>query len=200
MRKFIEDFVAVTALIATEAWFLKGYFAGAPEFEPAIAFIVALGAILGKEPVRAHFSATITTAGHDKELFSSFLNVLPPERTSRFYREQNFGDSFDRANVSPLFEFVETWNSVEKEFLDEPLEKKRRAFYTVAEKFTSEIVGRTVPLQDVRFASVYSEQQRAAGPRPKSVIEDAAILNKLATSFLTEYEDFVRACRAKLST
>ena len=46
MRPLVENIFAVGAVIGTEAWFLHGYFAGKPEFEPAIAFIAALGVLL----------------------------------------------------------------------------------------------------------------------------------------------------------
>jgi len=146
MRRFFEDLVSIAVLVGTEAWFLHGYFSGNAEFEPAIAFIAALGVIIAKEPVRAHFSSSNENTSHDKDLFTQFLNVFPPERTTRFYREQNFGDSFQRSSISPLNEFVETWDSVEKEFIDNSLEEKRKALYAVAFELASEISGLTVPV------------------------------------------------------
>jgi hypothetical protein len=199
MRKFVEDLVAVAVLVGTEAWFLHGYFSGSPEFEPAIAFIAALGVVVAKEPVRTHFSSSNTNTSHDKNLFDQFLHVFPPESTTRFFREQNFGDSFQRSNIAPLNEFLETWESVEKEFIDKSLEEKRKALYAAALELASEISGRTVPLQGGQLVSVYSDQQRAAGPRPESVIEDARVLNEKASSFLPVYEDFIRSCRLKLN-
>ena len=199
MRKFMEDFLAIAVLVGTEAWFLHGYFAGSPDFEPAIGFIAALGVVLAKEPVRAHLSSRTPNTSHDRELFSSFLNAFPPDKTTRFFRAQDFGDSFQKSNIGSLYEFVETWESVEKEFLDKTLEGKRKALYTAASELASEIAGRTVPLRGGHFVSVYSDQQRATGPRPESVIEDAKVLNQKASSFLPVYEDFIRSCRAKFS-
>lgn len=199
MRKLIEDLVAIAVLLGTEAWFLQGYFAGVPEFEPGIAFMTALGVVLAKDAVRVRFSSNSANTSHDKDLFAQFLKDFPPEKTTRFFREHNFGDSFQRSNIVPLNTFVETWESVEKEFLDKSLEEKRKALYSVAFQFASEIACRTVPLRGGQLASVYSDQQRGAGPRPESVIEDAKVLNKCASLFLPVYEDFIRTCRSKLS-
>lgn len=200
MRKFIEDLFALALLIGAEAWFLKGYFAGQPDFEPALAFLAALGVILAKEPVRAHFARSPESASvHDQALLRAFLEALPPNQTTRFFKEQDFGASFPRAAVTPLHDFVAAWGSVDKEFLDGELEQKRKALYAFASDLASEIAARTVPLRDTEFMGVFSDQQRATGlPRPDSVIEDARVLNDKSSSFVPVYENFVRTCKARL--
>lgn len=201
MRKFIEDLVAVALVVGAEAWFLKGYFADKPEFEPALAFLGALGVLLAKEPVRARFtSAHESAAAHDKELFQEFLDLLPPNQTTAFYKEHDFGGSFRRSAVQPLFAFAGIWRSVDKEFLDRDLEEKRRSLHKFASELVDEIAARTVPLRNSDLASVFSDQQRMTGePRPPSVIEDAKVLNEKSSLFVPMYEDFVRTCRAKLA-
>lgn len=200
MQKFVEDLFAVVLLVGTEAWFLNGFFAGQPDFESGLAFLAALGVVLAKDPVRAHFAPRLeTNSGHDKELFQSFLNLLPPNQTTRFFREHDFGGSFSKSDVAPLHAFVETWNSVDKEFLDRELEEKRKALYSFASQLATEISGRTVPINAGDFCSVFSDQQRATGqPRPAHVIEDARVLNEKSLLFVPIYEEFVRLCKAKL--
>ncbi|MBC3877605.1 hypothetical protein H8K38_07285 [Undibacterium sp. FT79W] len=200
MRKFIEDFFALAALVGTEAWFLKGYFADQPDFEPALAFIAALGIVLAKDPLRARLVAPEKSASpHDKELFRAFTDLLPPNQTARFFKEHDFGGSFSKSDVAPLYSFVETWDSVDKEFLDEELEAKRKAIYSLASELAKEIACRTVPLRSGDLFSVFSDQQRATGqPRPASVIEDAKFLNEKSSLFVPKYEEFVRLCKGKL--
>ena len=201
MRKFVEDFFAVAFLVGSEAWFLKGYFVGQPDFEPGLAFLAALGAILAKDPIRAHFASSSPegSSPHDKALFQSFLSALPPNQTTSFFKEHDFGGSFQKSAVVPLHAFVSTWSSVDKEFLDEDLEKKKKALYTFASELSGEIACRTVPLRNGDLVSVFSDQQRATGqPRPESVIEDAKVLNEKSAQFVPMYEEFIRACKAKL--
>ncbi len=200
MRKFVLDFFALAVLVGTEAWFLKGFFADQPDFEPALAFLTALGVVLAKDPIRARLAAPEKTASlHDKELFGAFTALLPPNQTVRFFKEHDFGGSFSKSDVAPLYSFVETWDSVDKEFLDEELEKKRKVIYSLASELSSEIVGRTVPLMNGDLLSVFSDRQRATGqPRPTSVIEDAKVLNEKSSSFVPKYEEFVRLCKGKL--
>lgn len=200
MRKFVEDFFAVVFLVGTEAWFLKGYFAGQPDFEPGLAFLAALGAILAKDPIRAHFASPQEgSSTHDKALFQLFLSALPPNQTTSFFKEHDFGGSFPKSAVAPLYSFVSTWGSVDKEFLDEDLEKKKEALYSFASELSNEIACRTVPLTSGDFVSVFSDQQRATGqPRPESVIEDAKVLNEKSALFVPIYEDFIRTCKVRL--
>lgn len=199
MRQFVENVVAVVVLVATEAWFLQGYFAGKPEFEPAIAFIVAVGVLLGKEPIRSALSRSTQATQHDKDLFAEFLAVLPDEPTIRLLKAQNFGDAVRKKSIDPLFDFAHVWDSVEKEFLDGELEREKKALLAAADQLTQEIAGRTVPVRMEGFISVFSDQQRSTGqPRPPEVLEDARILNKLASEFVPKYEAFVRDCRSKL--
>ena len=200
MRKFVEDFFAVAFLVGTEAWFLKGYFAGQPDFEPGLAFLAALGAILAKDPIRAHFaSPQERSSTHDKALFQSFLSALPPNQTTSFFKEHDFGGSFSKSAVAPLHSFVSTWGSVDKEFLDEDLEKKKKALYSFASELSNEIAYRTFPLRSGDHFSVFSDQQGATGqPRPESVIEDAKVLNEKSALFVPMYEDFIRTCKVRL--
>lgn len=199
MRLFIENFFAVAVLAGAEAWFLKGYFAGQPDFEPAIAFVTALGVLLAKEPLKAHFKSTGGARSHDQQLFHAFLNALPTEPTIRFLKDHDFGGSFDKQAIKPLNDFVYTWESVEKEFLDAEVEKLKKTLFFLASKLASEIAGRTVPLRDGSYLSVYTDQQRASGPRSASVIEDAKVLNATASAFVPKYEEFVRVCRSKFA-
>ena len=209
MSRFIENIFAVAALVATEAWFLHGYFAGKPDFEPGIAFLAALGILLAKDPIRARISTSptvpisapsIQAKDHDRRLFVEFLATLPTEPTIRLLRDQDFGDSVRTKSIDPLFDFARIFESVEKEFLDQELEEQKRRLWVAADQLTQEINGRTVPIRMEGFISVFSDQQRSSGqPRPLSVLEDAKVLNRLATEFVTQYEGFVRSCRSKLA-
>lgn len=199
MKGFIVNLFAIIALVGTEAWFLQGYFSGNPEYEPALAFLAALGVLIANGPVLAKLVKPVNGQAHDKALFEKLLAALPPNQTSRFFKEHDFGGSFLRTEVTPLYQFADNWKSVENEFLDQELESKNKEFYQCALEFASEITSRTVPLKGSLHSSVYSDNQRSAGgPRPPSVIEDAKVLNLKSVEFVKKYEDFVRACRAKL--
>ena len=200
MRLLFKNLFAFTVLVGTEAWFLKGYFAGQPEFEPAIAFIAALGVLIAKDPLEARFAATGSSKSHDQTLFEEFLGALPAEPTIRLLKTQDFGNSFRQHEIDHLFEFAATWESVEREFLDAKLEKEKKELFALARELTYEISARTMPVGTNGYLSVLSDQQRASGqPRPSSVLEDARVLNGKASAFVQKYETFVRNCRGRIA-
>ena len=201
VRLLVEDILAIAAAVAALAWFAKSSLLGQPEFEPVLTFLGALTVLMGKEPLRERLAVAGEAHLHDRALFEAFLRVLPTEPTIRLLKEHDFGDSFPKRAIDPLYEFTATWGSVENEFLNARLEKEKRALFSVAGDLAAEIAHRTVPLGIYvpRHLSVVSDQQRASGrPRPPSVREDARVLNAKAAAFVAKYEAFVRLCRSKL--
>ena len=98
-----------------------------------------------------------------------------------------------------MYEFVNTWDNPEKEFLDAELQAKLTCLYRAAYDMSMHLVGKTVPIGERGdFLSVYSDQQRAEGPRPQYVREEGDILNAEARRFVPVYVRFVRLCRSKL--
>lgn len=199
MKQLIENVFAVAAVVGSEAWFLHGYYAGNLEYESGLAFIAALGVLLAKDPIRAKLAGTDSALAHDRELFQQFLTALPFEPMIRVLRDYDMGDPIPRQAINFLYEFSDTWDSVEKEFLDSKLERQRKALHGSARELASEIAHRTVPVGDQAYISVFSDQLRTADrERPAHVIEDARILNAKASEFVPIYEAFVRLCRKRL--
>lgn len=199
MRFTIENIVVVLSLIMFEAWFLKGYFSGSPEFEPAIGFLVVLGTLFAKDKIKEHFGLSSEGGGHDLSLFEEFQRIFPVEPTLRLLKETDFGASFRKQDIQPLYNFVESWDSVEKEFLNKKIENDRKALYQAAKELAGEFVKRTVPIGNGDCISVLPDNQRG-GPRPQHVIEDAKALNEKSRLFVPKYEKFVRKCKAKLKS
>lgn len=199
MRFTIENIVIVLSLMLFEAWFLKGYFSGAPEYEPVIGIFVTLGALFTKDKLKGYFGVPASVGTHDLELFTEFQNTFPSEPTIRLLKETDFGASFRKEEIQPLYDFVEKWGSVEKEFLNKSLEKQKKILYAEAKILAAEFGGRTTPIGNGDLLSVFPDFLRD-GPRPDHVIIDAKILNKQTKLFAPKYESFVRKCRATLKT
>lgn len=143
-----------------------------------------------------------TPRKHDVRLFEELQKVLPFDPTIRLIRDHDFGGPFSRAAVQPLFNFVETWDSPDCEFIDGALQAKLTDLYQAAAKLSDEIVTLTVPIGPKQgHASVYADAVREqGGPRPKWVIEDGRKLNAAARGFSPLYERFIRFAREQLSS
>lgn len=144
--------------------------------------------------------AAVVEQTHDQKLFEEFQAILPFSPSIEMLRNHDFGNSFLRVAVQPLFNFVETWDSVDKEFIDKELEQHRRQLFDAACQMSSEICKRTVPVGDGSYASVLSDNVREqGGRRPEWVREDARELNRVASAFVPRYEEFIRYCRQTLN-
>jgi hypothetical protein len=200
MRPTLENFFALALLLGAGAWFLQGAFAGKPEFEPGLAFVVALAAIFAKEPIKKHFGWGQDASQHDRDLFAQFQALVPADPAIKFVKLQDFGDSFVKARVDPLIDFVETWNSVNTEFLEPRIQEHKQTFYRAADEFVTELARRTTPTRNHGFISVYPDSMReVVQGRPQSVLDDAKILNELAKRVVSKYELFVRYGKSRLA-
>lgn len=135
---------------------------------------------------------------HDQRLYEELKALLAFDLTIRLFRDHDFGGPFSRAAIRPLFEFHDTWDSPEREFIDPELQEGLANLYAAGGRLAEALAMRTVPVGNGDFASVFSDNQRARGPRPPDVIEDARVLNDEARQFVPVYEHFMRRCREKL--
>lgn len=180
----------------------------AGEFEVSILFWGDLWDELTRDESRLfqHFpqlrpqpGRAVATPTHDQQLFERFKAELAFEPSIRLLRDQDFGGPFPRALIKPFFTFVDTWDTPEHEFIDPELQAALRGFYDEARAMATCIAIRTAPVGAGDMLSVYSDQQRARGPRPAHVIREAKEMNDAANRFVPLYENFVRLCRAKFS-
>lgn len=158
---------------------------------------IAVGGNATITSVKNYTSAELQEQSHDQHLFQEFQSALSYEPAIRLLREHDFGGSFNKKDIQPLFDFVETWNQPEKEFIDENLQAALTELYRAARSMVMCLAEKTSPIGNEDF-SVFSNTLRNAGPRPDWVIEDARVLNEQANLFFPVYEDFLRLCRKKL--
>lgn len=195
MKLTLENVISVLVLMLVEAWLIKSNY----DWEPIVTLVVAFGAIFAKDPIKQRFGVGSNSSDHDQRLFSEFLQALPIDPCIHFLKHHDFGGSFRKEWINSLYSFTSTWGEVDKEFIDKRIEKNKKTLYSAARKLALEISGRTVPVGNGEFCSVYSDSQRTDGPRPPSVLEDAEVLNKISREFIPIYESFVRLGKRKLT-
>lgn len=136
---------------------------------------------------------------HDERLYAELKATFGFEPAVRLLRDLDFGGPFSRESIRPLFNFYETWDQPEKEFIDQELQAGLADLYKAAAIMSDHLTGKTVPVGNGDFLSVFSDNLRAAGPRPQWVIDEARVLNEEASKFVPIYESFMRLCRNKLT-
>ena len=135
---------------------------------------------------------------HDQRLYDDLRAILGFEPAIRLLRDHDFGGPFHLKAIQPLYEFYETWNSPEKQFIDKELQAGLATLYKAAAKLFGHLVEKTGSVGNGTFASVFSDSLRDLGPRPDWVKEEARVLNEQAHLFVPLYEQFMLQCRDKL--
>ncbi|WP_395455472.1 hypothetical protein [Acidovorax delafieldii] len=143
-------------------------------------------------------AAAAAEPSHDRRLYEELKSTFGFEPAVRLLRDHDFGASFLRESIRPLYNFYETWDQPEKEFIDKELQAGLADLYQAAKTLSDHLVGKTVPVGNGDYASVFTDHLRAAGPRPQWVIDEAHVLNEEASKFVPIYERFMRLCRDKL--
>ena len=167
-----------------------------PQLKPGVESVGGVGAAASA----SGGTAAPGRSQHDARLFDELQQALPFDPTVRLIRDHDFHNAFPREAVQPLFDFVETWDSPHREFINLALQAKLNDLYQAASKLAGEVVTLTVPVSlNHQYASVYAESVRAEGPRPAWVIEDGHRLNAASRGFFPLYEDFIRFGRRQLN-
>lgn len=134
----------------------------------------------------------------DAGLFKELQEIFPTDCIS-FLKGQYFeAHSFEAKGTDPVNAFVNTWDTVDKVFLNPKIEKAKKKLYSVAESLAFKIAEYTIPSDEPGRRTVYPRTQ--SKPYPKHLIEQADELNKLASDFVTTYEAFITNWRPQLAS
>lgn len=167
------------------------------ELEPLITFLGVLATYLGAEFWLAKKdsgtqSQKKTPNPNDIKLYKE-MSALFSESIMKFYQEHDFGGSFDKKFLSPLFEFVDGWNNAHREFVDSDLEKSRKEFFESAANLSNSISKYTTTNRN-GLASVVPDSL-PPGPRSPHLLKEAKEMNDDASIFHQKYETLLRECK-----
>jgi len=198
MKTVVLKTLAFLGVLGAEAWFLWNPDGWNFEWEPLLAFGGALAALLGFEGYEASRSRTPPQAinSNDVRLFRKLLASLPSFPVIEFFKNHDFGGSFSREQIDPLYSFLQEWDNPEHEFVDAELEQKRKDFFAAAQ-----LLGRTVAKNSAPnrtgLLSVLPDEFRAR-ERPDWVQRDAKEINDAANRFVELHAALVREGRKRL--
>ena len=186
MKAFLQRTGALVVLLLSLSWLCR-----APDWEPLIAFIVALLGYLGLDYWHLHRNLS----SHDIELAERFLNLIPPDsETVDLLRNQDFGSLFHYSSIKPLFTLHDTWKGVAYQFDDKKIEKAKLTFFLKLATFVPMLANETWP-HDKNPELVTMDFKDWNNPPEKIAIRNR--LNELGSELLDEYEKFVRVIRSK---
>tara|TARA_R110000823_G_C15926663_1_gene499111 strand:- start:1641 stop:2282 length:642 start_codon:yes stop_codon:yes gene_type:complete len=208
MRILIIKYLNILALLSFLAWFLWpnpeswGF-----EWEPLIGFILVLVTYLGLEAKDHHqdsvseieqkkFKPSEPIADPDDiDLLRTFRGLLAPGDI-KFFREHDFLGAFPNEPMKRLFEYLETWTTVEHEFIDPQVQEEHAKFRRKAEVLGQVLSAYTT--NNGKFSTVKPSASQA-GPTPEWVRKEAEEINQRASEFVEAHQEFLKFARKKYS-
>lgn len=133
---------------------------------------------------------------HDKKLFDELTTLLSSDGAIGFINRQNMaGWLFQEAEIDPLSEFHERWNTPERKFIIPELEVARQALWSKVREYLSVIAIETFPANTPGWRSVPSEWEEDQPERFQRVVDQ---LHALAGQIIDLHANLVRVGRKHL--
>jgi hypothetical protein len=135
---------------------------------------------------------------HDINLYEEYKSLFLTNGVIEFYKKHDFLGAFQEDFWKPLSRYVDTWNTVEHEFVDNDLNVLHNKVYKSALSLGTTIAGNTVPIGRGGHMRSVKPDSMPFGPTPDHIIKEAHEINALAPSFIESHEAFVRLANSKL--
>jgi hypothetical protein len=135
----------------------------------------------------------------DKALFEKFLAEFPSSSSSiHMLKTHDWGSAFNMKNLKELEEFVADWNTLEREFLNEELEDKRKKLWQACAQFDYKLSLGAYNLHSEIYSCI-PDQYRGTDDWPEHVDDKLKELNDLADQCWDHYRAFVQFGRRQLN-
>ena len=184
MKEYLSRVGALVLLLLSLTWLCQ-----APDWEPAIAFFLALIGYLGLD----FWQMFQGLSEHDQKLIRRFHELFSEESgTITFLREHDIAAPFHSSKMTPVRTFDNTWNGIEFEFDDKHLEKAKVKLKEKVREYVSLFMVETYcDNQNVEIITMDFENS------PEKIkIRDK--MNYLSTEVYKKYERFIHVVRSKL--
>lgn len=134
---------------------------------------------------------------HDIELLDKVRRQLPVG-LQRFLHDHNFGESFRRDILDPIYEMNEDWRGARFEFHDKALQEAFAELRNLAQQFGT-LTGKYLFVLDSNLAlcSPKTDEDRRRGTQP-STLKAVAQMNEKATSLAASIDTFERTTRDRI--
>ena len=80
---------------------------------------------------------------HDIELYEKYKRLFIENNAARFYKQHDFQCPFKEEYWKPLSSYVDSWNSIDFEFVDNKLNAAHKQVYSAACVLGEKIAGNT---------------------------------------------------------
>ena len=152
-----------------------------------------------RDKIANWFGGGPAVSKHDLELYEKYKNLFVTKGVADFYSQHDFLGSFQEDYWIPLSNYVDTWHSVEYEFVDKRLNSAHKKVYSSASKLGVAIAKNTVPIGTKGVIRSVKADHLPVGPTPESILEEAKEINNLVPDFIRAHKRFVRLANSRLT-
>lgn len=164
----------------------------------ALAHNVANRYFLYKESAPAR-KETEALAEVDRKLFLRFLEEFPSDcRSIDLLQNHDFGNSYHEIKTQELDNFVNYWNTAEREFLDSEIEEKRKEFWDKCHTLVYDLAQGSYYLGAGPMLSCIPDAYRGEWDWPEHVEKKIKHLNSRSTECFNLHRELVLLGRRKL--
>jgi hypothetical protein len=186
MKQFITRTGTLAVVLLSLTWLCRD-----PDWEPLIAFIVALTSYLSFD----YWQSAQSLSNHDQDLSSKFQALFTEDSgVIYFLRDHDIAVPFRHDYIRPLFTFHDTWKGVAYEFDDKKLEKSKQEFIDKLKEYVPLVANETYPHRnnpDLNTMDFHDFQN------PPEKLEMRDRINRRGNEVHDEYEKFIRIIRSK---
>lgn len=185
---------AMLLLLCAEAWFLWNPEGWTFQWEPLIAVLAGIGAVVSSET----YLLKKKPSQHDILLFDDFQRLLPGGTDPiRLIRTWDFGNAFDGAYLKPFYDFVREWHGPDREFIDQKLEVLRKYFYQKSEKLMR-LIGKYTTPDRQGWHSVKPQNGVLNEDMENRIYKESKEMNAAAQCVVEAYDSLIRVAKQKL--
>lgn len=130
---------------------------------------------------------------HDINILTNLIRLFDGD-TLAYFKEPDFICKVRDKILTPLFIFAREWDSLEHNFINLEIEKKKNELHTYACSFAEEIAGKTVFSNNSAFRTVIPENHSITD----QYRSEAKILNDYSRQFSALFHKFIQESRAIL--
>lgn len=135
---------------------------------------------------------------HDIELYDQYKALIVDSGVAEFYRSHDFLGAFETAYWTPFSRYVDSWGTVNHEFVDSRLNRRHKKVYKNAHKLGLAIATNTVPIGASGHLRSVKPDSMPIGPTPEHIKAEAKEINSLVPEFISAHKKFVRLANRKL--
>lgn len=158
--------------------------------------IAAIGYFWDK--IKAFFSGEGRRNQHDIDLYKRYRELIVDSGIYQLYRGHDFLGAFQNAYWSPFSQYVDSWGTVDHEFIDPRLNRAHQNVYEKASELGMAIAKNTVLIGATGHLRSVKPDSLPAGATPENIKAEAREINSLVPGFISAHESFVRLANRRL--